>query len=98
MCIRDSIKSAGVADPRMTKIVPAYMSNVKLDASGKVQSYTWKRSIGVDSYGPATRLLKGGSPTSITTPTYAASNTPIKYTIANATDRADFIACLLYTS
>ena len=78
----------------MTKIVPAYMSNVKLDASGKVNSYTWTRSIGVDSYGPATRLLKAGSPTSITTPTYATASTPIKYTIANATDRAAFIAAI----
>ena len=89
-----NMKNAGVTDPRMTKIVPAYMSNVKLDASGKVNSYTWTRSIGVDSYGPATRLLKGGSPTSITTPTYATANTDIKYTIANATDRAAFIAAI----
>jgi hypothetical protein len=75
----------------MSKIVPASMSNVQLDASGKVASYTWNRSIGVDSYGPSTRLVKGGA-LSIITPTYAATNTNIKYAIANATDRANFIA------
>lgn len=89
-----NMRGSGVTDPRMSKIVPAAMSNVKLDGNGKVQSYTWKRSIGVDSYGPATRLVKAGSPTSIVTPTYAATSTNIKYTISNATDRADFIADL----
>lgn len=88
-----NMRGSAVVDPRMTKIVPAYMSNVKLDASGRVNSYTWTRSIGVDSYGPATRLLKGGA-TSIATPTYAAAITNIKYTIANATDRANFIAAI----
>lgn len=87
-----NMRSSGVVDPRMTKIVPASMSNVKLDANGKVTSYTWNRSIGVDSYGPATRLLKGGSPTSIATATYATSPTPKSYTINDATDRANFIA------
>ncbi|MGZ3898507.1 MAG: SusD/RagB family nutrient-binding outer membrane lipoprotein [Flavisolibacter sp.] len=87
-----NMRGSGVVDPRMTKIVPASMANVQLDGTtGKVASYTWNRSIGVDSYGPATRLLKGG-PTSILTPTYAASNTNIKYTIADATERANFIA------
>lgn len=86
------LRGSGVTDPRMTKIVPAYMSNVKLDSNGKVSSYTWLRSVGVDTYGSATRLLKGGGATSIVTPTYAATNTNIKYTIADATDRANFIA------
>ncbi|MEO5911778.1 MAG: SusD/RagB family nutrient-binding outer membrane lipoprotein [Pelobium sp.] len=88
-----NMRSSGVADPRMTKIVPSSMTNVKLDASGKVQSYNWTRSVGVDSYGAATRLQKVG-PNSIATPTYATADTKIKYTIANATDRADFIASL----
>jgi hypothetical protein len=86
-----NMRGAAVTDPRMTKIVPASMTNVKLDGSGKVSSYTWTRSVGIDSYGPATRLVKGG-PTSIASPTYAAANTNIKYTIANATDKANFIA------
>lgn len=86
-----NIRGAGVADPRMTKIVPAIMSDIKLDASGRVSSYTWKRSIGVDALGSATRLVKGGA-TSIVVPTYAAAPVTITYAIANATDRATFIA------
>ena len=86
-----NLRGSGITDPRMTKIVPASMANVQLDASGRVSSYTWNRSVGVDSYGPATRLLKGGA-TSIATPVWAAVNTAIKYTIADATDRTNFIA------
>jgi hypothetical protein len=86
-----NMRSSGVTDPRMSKIVPASMSNIQLDASGKVISYTWNRSIGVDSYGPSTRLVKAGA-TSIVTPSYATKNTDIKYAIADATDRANFIA------
>jgi hypothetical protein len=85
-----NMRGSAVTDPRMSKIVPAYMSGVQLDGSGKAVSYTWTRSQGVDSYGPATRLLKGGA-TSIQTPSYAAANTTIKYVIADATDRAAFI-------
>lgn len=86
-----NMRGSGAVDPRMTKIVPAYMTNVQLDGTGKVSSYTWSRSAGVDSYGPSTRLVKGGA-TSIVTPIYAAANTNIKYTIADATERANFIA------
>jgi hypothetical protein len=88
-----NMRGSGVTDPRMSKIVPAAMSNVKLDANHHVASYTWNRSIGVDSYGPSTRLLKGGA-TSITTATYATANKDIKYTIADATDLANFIASI----
>ncbi len=87
-----NMRGSGVTDPRMTKIVPASMADVKLDAGGRVSSYTWNRSIGVDSYGPATRLIKGGGPASIATATYAAANTAKEYTITDATDRNDFIA------
>ncbi|MEO7120078.1 MAG: SusD/RagB family nutrient-binding outer membrane lipoprotein [Ginsengibacter sp.] len=86
-----NMRGSGVVDPRMTKIVPASMANVQLDANGHVLSYTWNRSIGVDSYDSATRLVKGGA-ASIKTPSYAASNTNITYAIANATDLANFIA------
>ena len=95
-----NMRGAGVTDPRLSKIVPATMSNIQLDANGKVTSYTWKRSIGVDSYNPqstqdplslANRLVKGGA-ASIATASYAAASTNIKYTIANATDRTNFIA------
>lgn len=86
-----NMRGSGVTDPRMSKIVPAYMTGVTLDANGKVSNYTWTRSQGVDQYGPSTRLLKGG-PTSIVTPTYATTNTIITYAIADATERANFIA------
>lgn len=95
-----NMRGAGVVDPRMTKIVPASMSNVQLDGTGKVTSYAWNRSIGVDSYNPqdknaplslANRLVKGGA-TSIQLASYATANTNITYAIADATDRANFIA------
>lgn len=86
-----NLRGSGVTDPRMSKIVPSYMTGVKLDGTGRVSSYTWTRSQGVDSYGPATRLLKGGA-TSILTPVYASANTNITYAIADATERANFIA------
>ncbi|WP_293300359.1 SusD/RagB family nutrient-binding outer membrane lipoprotein [Pedobacter sp. UBA4863] len=88
-----NMRGSAVVDPRMSKIVPAMMTNVKLGSDGKVQSYDWTRSIGVDSYGPATRLLKSTA-TSIALPVYATANTNITYAIANATDRATFIADL----
>lgn len=86
-----NMRGAGVTDPRMTKIVPASMAGAQLDANGRVTGYTWLRSTGVDSYGPATRLVKSGA-TSIVTPTYAAKNTIVSYKITNATDRTNFIA------
>ena len=86
-----NMRGSGVTDPRMTKIVPASMSNIQLDASNKVISYTWNRSIGVDVYGPSTRLVKGGA-TSIVAPMYATASTNVIYAIADATERANFIA------
>jgi hypothetical protein len=86
-----NMRGSGVTDPRMSKIVPAVMTDIQLDGSGKVISNSWSRSKGVDSYGAATRLLKGG-PTSIKLTSYAASNKSITYTINDATDLANFIA------
>jgi hypothetical protein len=86
-----NMRGSGLTDPRMSKIVPSSMTNIQLDASGRVLSYTWNRSIAVDSYGPSTRLVKAGA-TSIVTPTYATANTNITYTIADPTDLANFIA------
>lgn len=85
-----NMNGSGVVDPRMSKIVPASMANVKLNG-GIVSSYTWNRSIGVDSYGAATRLLEGGG-TSIQTASYAATDVTKTYTISNATALANFIA------
>lgn len=86
-----NLRGAGVTDPRMTKIVPATMTGVQLDANGKATGYTWLRSTGVDIYGAATRLQKGGA-ASIVAPSYAAKNTIVAYKIANTTDRTNFIA------
>jgi hypothetical protein len=86
-----NLRGSGVTDPRMSKIVPASMANVKLDSNGKVTSYTWNRSIGVDSYGPATRLLKGGGAASMTTASYTKTTITKTYAIADATDRTNFI-------
>lgn len=55
-----NMRGAGTVDPRMTKIVPAAMCNIKLNADGKVQSYDWLRSVGVDFYGESARLTAGG--------------------------------------
>jgi hypothetical protein len=86
-----NMNGSGVVDPRMPKIVPASMANVKLNSSGQVNSYTWNRAIGVDSYGEATRLLKGGA-ASIHTASYAKEDVTITYTISDGTDLAGFIA------
>lgn len=89
-----NMRNSAVTDPRMTKIVPASMTNVKLDANGRVLSYTWNRSVGVDSYGPSTRLVKGGA-ASIATASYTPVAKTIAYPITNGTDRAAFIAALI---
>lgn len=86
-----NMRGSGVTDPRMSKIVPAAMSDIKLDNSGKVVSYKWNRSIGVDSYGPSTRLVKGGA-FSISTTSYATDTVKISYTISDGTDLAAFIS------
>jgi hypothetical protein len=86
-----NMRGSGVTDPRMTKIVPASMGNIVLNATGQVQSHTWNRSIGVDFYGPSARLLAGG-PASIVTAAYATAATQIKYTISNTDSLASFIA------
>lgn len=88
-----NMRGSGITDPRMSKIVPASMTDVQLDASGNAISYSWNRSVGVDTYGPATRLVNGG-PTSIVTPTYAASDVQKTYTIDDATAFANFKAAL----
>ncbi|HVY75972.1 MAG TPA: SusD/RagB family nutrient-binding outer membrane lipoprotein [Puia sp.] len=88
-----NMRGSGVTDPRMSKIVPAAMSSVKLDANGQVSSYTWSRSVGVDSYGPSTRLVSAG-PATIVTPTYTTADKDITYAIADGTARANFTAAL----
>lgn len=88
-----NMRSAGVTDPRMTKIVPAAMCNIKLNADGRVQSYDWLRSVGVDFYGESTRLAAGGELT-IQSPIYADEDKSIIYEISDASKRNEFIAAL----
>lgn len=86
-----NLRNSGVTDPRMSKIVPASMADVYIDpTTGSVVSFKWNRSKGVDSYGAATRLLKGG-PTSIITASYANKDITLTYTISNSSDLAQFI-------
>lgn len=88
-----NMRNAGVSDPRMSKIVPAAMCNIKLNADGKVQSYDWLRSVGVDFYGESARLVAGGELT-IQAPVYTDVDKKITYEITDATKRNEFIASL----
>jgi hypothetical protein len=80
---------SGVIDPRMSKLLPAMMKNIKLDASGDIINYEWSRDIGVDMMNSDIRQNSGPINASYTT-----SNKIIKYTITDAAARADFIAHL----
>ena len=81
---------AGVEDPRFTKIVPAVMTNIKLD-KGKITSYGWNRSKGVDTHGACERLLAVGY-NSIVKPTWSNADTELTYVIADDAKRAAFLA------
>lgn len=84
------MRGAGVEDPRYTKIVPAVMTNIKV-VDGKVQSYDWARSKGVDCHCDCERLKAVGW-NSIVAPTWAATNKDITYDIADATARDKFVS------
>ncbi len=85
-----NMRGAGIEDPRYTKIVPAVMTNIKI-VDGKVQSYDWARSKGVDCHGDCERLKALGW-NSIVAPTWAATDKTITYDIADATARDKFVA------
>ena len=80
---------SGVMDPRMSKLVPAMMKNVKLDASGQIASYEWARDIGVDMLESDMRLV-GGPVATI----FATTDQTITYTIADDAARAAFYASM----
>lgn len=80
---------SGVVDPRASKLLPATMKNIVVNTAGDIVSYEWGRDIGVDMMN--SNIRQNGGPL---TASYAASNTNIKYTIADATARANFIASL----
>ncbi len=87
-----NMRGAGVEDPRTDKIVPSSMTNIQLDASGKVASFEWRRAKGVDLYGDAERLVAGG-PASLVVQTLATADKVIKYSFSgkNATAKDPFI-------
>jgi hypothetical protein len=80
---------AGVVDPRLPKLLPASMKNIVLNTSGGIVSSEWMRDIGVDMMN--SNIRQNGGPLNAS---YASSNTTLKYTIADATARANFIAGL----
>ena len=84
-----NMRGAGVEDPRYTKIVPAVMTNIKL-SNGKVQSYDWSRSKGVDCHGDCERLKATGWNT-IVAPTWTATDKNVTYEIADETARNKFV-------
>lgn len=86
-----NMRGAGVEDPRYTKIVPAVMTNIKLDENGKVQSYGWARSKGVDCHGDCERLKAMGW-NSIVAPTWKSKDNVIKYNIKDQAQREAFAA------
>lgn len=83
-------RGAGVVDPRMSKIVPACMTNMTLDANGNVASYDWFRSVPVDVYDDANGRLALGV-TTIQLITYANEDITIEYKVEDGADAA-FIA------
>lgn len=78
-----------VVDPRMTKLVPAMMKNIKLNEAGEIVSYEWARDIGVDMM--YSDIRQNGGPLLAS---YATADTKVAYTIADETARNNFIANL----
>jgi len=88
---------SGVIDPRLSKLAPAMMKNVKLNESGSIVSNEWARDAGVDMMNSDIR--KNSGPTNALYVT-GAEKTGFKaskggyvidYKITDATDRANFI-------
>jgi len=80
---------SGVIDPRMPKLLPAMMKNTVLNTSGDIISYEWARDIGVDMLNSDIRL--NGGPLGCS---YTTANRVVTYTIADDTERANFIAAI----
>ncbi len=80
---------SGVVDPRMTKLVPAMMKNVKLNSANEIVSYEWARDIGVDMM--YSDIRQNGGPLLAS---YATADQKITYTIADETARNTFVANL----
>lgn len=85
---------SGVIDPRLTKLVPAAMTHVKLDADGNLASFQWTRDKGIDMLTPNNPRLNGN----IINATYASNAVKLTYTVADATARNKFVADMKTTS
>jgi hypothetical protein len=85
---------SNVIDPRMSKIVPAMMKNIKLNTAGEIVSYDWARDAGVDMM--YSDIRQNGGPLLAS---YVGADTKLIYTIADQAARDNFIANLkqLYT-
>ena len=80
---------SNVIDPRMTKIVPAMMTNIMLNAAGEIVSYDWARDAGVDMLNSDIR--QNGGPLLAS---YVGADTKLIYNIADQAARDSFIANL----
>jgi len=78
-------RDKGVVDPRMSKIVPAVMYNMTLDANGNVATYDWFRSIPVDVYDDANGRLHAGV-TTLQLLTYANEDKSLTYKVEDGAD------------
>ncbi|MCH5247720.1 MAG: SusD/RagB family nutrient-binding outer membrane lipoprotein [Muribaculaceae bacterium] len=85
-----NMRGAGVEDPRADKLIPSSMTNIVLDESGHVKSYSWRRAVGVDLYGDAKRLVAGGA-ASIGVQTLALNDVTMNYTIEDSSDLTEFV-------
>jgi hypothetical protein len=79
----------GVVDPRLPKLLPAMMKNIVLNSSGTIIANEWARDVGVDMLYSDIRQNSGPISAS-----YANANQTVKYTIADATARTNFISAL----
>lgn len=80
---------SGVIDPRMPKLLPATMTNTVLNSSGDIISNEWLRDVGVDMMNSDIRL--NGGPLGAS---YNTADRVYTYTIADDTERANFIASI----
>ena len=79
---------SGVIDPRLSKLVPAMMTNIVLGEKGAISTYDWTRSVGVDMM-YSNKRRQGNI---ITTIFATSADIDKTYTIDDAADREQFIA------
>ena len=85
--LHTNLKGTGVIDPRLAKVFPARMSNIKINDAGAIVDYEWARDEGVDvMYG--TRRIYGA----LLNATVATAPVAKSYTIANSNDKDAIMA------